>query len=93
MTAAEFLQRLGQLPLHFHPGTAWDYGFDFDVLGLAIEAVTEQSLGTFLQQRLFEPLSMAPSEQLAVVFMAHAPGPVRFQFRQLLHALVLQALE
>src|SRR5688572_30942359 len=34
-----------------------------------------------------------PAEELAVVFMAHAPGAIRFYFRQLLHALVLQALE
>ena len=34
-----------------------------------------------------------PAERLAVVFMAHAPGTIRFYHRQLLHALVLQALE
>ena len=34
-----------------------------------------------------------PSEALAVVFMAHAPGAIRFYLRQLLHALVMQALE
>jgi CubicO group peptidase (beta-lactamase class C family) len=34
-----------------------------------------------------------PAESLAVVFMAHAPGAMRFYFRQLLHSLVLQALE
>ncbi|HET7158564.1 MAG TPA: serine hydrolase domain-containing protein, partial [Burkholderiales bacterium] len=32
-------------------------------------------------------------EALAVVFMAHAPGPIRYYHRQLLHALVLQALD
>ncbi|MGQ0526045.1 MAG: serine hydrolase domain-containing protein [Betaproteobacteria bacterium] len=34
-----------------------------------------------------------PAERLAVVFMAHAPGTIRYYHRQLLHALVLQALE
>ena len=34
-----------------------------------------------------------PAEALAVVFMAHAPGALRFYYRQLLHALVLQALD
>jgi CubicO group peptidase (beta-lactamase class C family) len=33
-----------------------------------------------------------PAESLAVVFMAHAPGAVRYYHRQLLHALVLQAI-
>jgi len=34
-----------------------------------------------------------PVEQLVVVFMAHAPGAIRYYHRQLLHALVLQALD
>jgi CubicO group peptidase (beta-lactamase class C family) len=34
-----------------------------------------------------------PAERLVVVFMAHAPGAIRYYHRQLLHALVLQALE
>ena len=34
-----------------------------------------------------------PAESLAVVFMAHAPGAIRYYHRQLLHALVLQALD
>ena len=58
MSGAEFLQQLGQLPLHFHPGSAWDYGFGFDVLGLAIEAITGQSLAAFMSERLFRPLAM-----------------------------------
>jgi CubicO group peptidase (beta-lactamase class C family) len=33
-----------------------------------------------------------PAESLVVVFMAHAPGTIRYYHRQLLHALVLQAL-
>jgi CubicO group peptidase (beta-lactamase class C family) len=34
-----------------------------------------------------------PAEDLVVVFMAHAPGAIRYYHRQLLHALVNQALE
>ncbi|MNC89523.1 Beta-lactamase [compost metagenome] len=33
-----------------------------------------------------------PAEALVVVFMAHAPGAIRYYHRQLLHALVMQAL-
>jgi CubicO group peptidase (beta-lactamase class C family) len=61
MTGAEFLHRLGELPLHFQPGAAWDYGFGFDVLGLVIETVTGLSLGQFLHERLFTPLAMKDS--------------------------------
>ncbi len=58
LSGHDFLEKLGKLPLHFHPGTAWDYGFGFDILGLAIEAVSGQSLGAFLAERLFKPLGM-----------------------------------
>ena len=34
-----------------------------------------------------------PVEELAVVFMAHAPGALRYYHRQVMHALVSQALE
>jgi len=34
-----------------------------------------------------------PAEALVAVFMAHAPGAIRYYHRQLLHALVNQALE
>jgi CubicO group peptidase (beta-lactamase class C family) len=61
MTGGEFLQQLASRPLHYQPGTAWDYGFGLDVLGLAIEAVTGQSLAQFLQERLFAPLAMIDS--------------------------------
>jgi CubicO group peptidase (beta-lactamase class C family) len=59
MTGAEFLDALGALPLHYQPGTKWDYSFGLDVTGLAVEAVAKKSLGQFLQERLFAPLGMA----------------------------------
>jgi CubicO group peptidase (beta-lactamase class C family) len=58
LTSAAFLEGLGALPLHYHPGTTWDYGLGLDVLGLAIEAVSGQTLGRFLEERLFRPLGM-----------------------------------
>lgn len=33
-----------------------------------------------------------PHEQLVVVFMAHTPGPVRWRYRELINALVYQAI-
>ncbi len=33
-----------------------------------------------------------PEEELVTVFMSHAPGAIRYYHRQLMHALVLQAL-
>jgi CubicO group peptidase (beta-lactamase class C family) len=33
-----------------------------------------------------------PKEELAVVFMAHSPGPIRWHYRQVINALVYQAI-
>ena len=57
-SGAEFLTELGALPLHYQPGTAWEYSLGLDVAGLAVEAVTNMRLGEFLQERLFGPLGM-----------------------------------
>jgi CubicO group peptidase (beta-lactamase class C family) len=61
LTGPEFLKQLAALPLHYEPGSKWDYGFGLDVLGLAIEAVTGRPLAEFLDQRLFRPLGMRDS--------------------------------
>ena len=58
LTAEQFLDQLGKLPLHFQPGTRWDYSLSFDVLGLAIEKITGKSLGEAMQERLFGPLGL-----------------------------------
>ena len=34
-----------------------------------------------------------PKEELAVVFMAHSPGPIRWHYRQMINALVYQAIK
>lgn len=42
----------------YHPGSAWEYGLSIDVLGLIIEAESGQTLGAFLQERIWKPLGM-----------------------------------
>lgn len=54
----EFVDKLAALPLLHQPGTVWDYGFGLDVLGLLIERVSEETLGAYLGQRLWQPLGM-----------------------------------
>ncbi len=58
MSSTEFLDKLGATPLMYQPGTVWDYGFSIDLVGLVVERVSGQSLGQYLQQRLFKPLGM-----------------------------------
>jgi CubicO group peptidase (beta-lactamase class C family) len=57
-SAPQFLEELGKLPLHYQPGTQWEYSYGVDVAALAVEAVSGRSLGNFLQERLFAPLGM-----------------------------------
>jgi CubicO group peptidase (beta-lactamase class C family) len=58
LTGQEFLDKLGAAPLLWQPGTVWDYGFGIDVLGLVIERISEESLGAYLRERLWQPLGM-----------------------------------
>lgn len=50
---------LADLPLAFHPGTAWEYSIASDVLARLIEVVSGQSFDVFLQERLLGPLGMS----------------------------------
>jgi CubicO group peptidase (beta-lactamase class C family) len=58
LTGGEFLEKLGAAPLLWQPGTVWDYGFGLDVLGLIIERQREETLGAYLNERLWRPLGM-----------------------------------
>ncbi|WP_158929554.1 serine hydrolase [Acidisphaera sp. S103] len=58
LDAASFLDGLAAAPLLYQPGTVWDYGLSIDVIGLVVEAISGQTLGAFLEQRLFQPLGM-----------------------------------
>jgi CubicO group peptidase (beta-lactamase class C family) len=59
-TLADYIPRLGQVPLEFQPGSRWTYspGAGFDTLGRVVEIVSGQNLDQFLRQRIFEPLGM-----------------------------------
>jgi len=57
-TGAEFIERLSRVNLLYQPGSTWDYGLSIDVLGLIIEQETGQTLGAYLQERLWKPLGM-----------------------------------
>lgn len=54
----EWLRRLGSLPLMAQPGERWMYHNSGDLLGALIARVSGQSLGEFMQDRIFAPLGM-----------------------------------
>ena len=55
---AAFSQGLGKAPLLYQPGTHWHYSVAVDVQGRLIEVLSGQSLGEYLQSRIFAPLAM-----------------------------------
>jgi CubicO group peptidase (beta-lactamase class C family) len=50
--------RIGGLPLLFHPGERWQYGTSADILGAVIEAVSGKPLDEYMAKAVFAPLGM-----------------------------------
>ena len=57
-TVGDVMAHLADLPLDAHPGEAWIYGYNTDILGAMIEEISGQTLGAFLGERLLGPLGM-----------------------------------
>ena len=53
-----FIAALGQLPLEFSPGSAWNYSVATDVLGYLVGKISGLPFEDFLQQRILGPLGM-----------------------------------
>jgi CubicO group peptidase (beta-lactamase class C family) len=60
-TNADQVDKLAGLPLLHHPGTVWEYSRSTDVLGRLIEVISDQTLGSFLSERILTPLGMTDS--------------------------------
>jgi CubicO group peptidase (beta-lactamase class C family) len=57
-TNAEFVTKLGTLPLMYAPGSRFEYGVSTDVLGRLVEVLSGRTLGEVFEQRIFRPLGM-----------------------------------
>jgi CubicO group peptidase (beta-lactamase class C family) len=57
---ADYIPRLGAVPLEFQPGTKWAYSAQagIDTLARIVEIVSGETFDQFLRRRLFEPLEM-----------------------------------
>jgi CubicO group peptidase (beta-lactamase class C family) len=55
---ADYLREVARLPLHYQPGTTWDYSISTDVLAFVIERVSGKRIEQYLQERIFGPLGM-----------------------------------
>jgi CubicO group peptidase (beta-lactamase class C family) len=57
-TPDEWIRRVAALPLMHQPGERWLYDLGLDVLGVLIARASGKPFGTFLRERLLEPLGM-----------------------------------
>ena len=56
--ASDMAEALTRLPLVHQPGTVFEYGLSFDVLGAVVEKVTGKTLGGHLADTVWKPLKM-----------------------------------
>lgn len=57
-TLAESIPNLANIPLLNQPGAKWVYSISVDVQGYLIERLSGQTLDSFFQERIFDPLGM-----------------------------------
>jgi CubicO group peptidase (beta-lactamase class C family) len=59
-TLADYIPRLGKVPLEFQPGSRWAYSAaaGFDVLSRVVEVASGMSIDRFVKERIFDPLGM-----------------------------------
>ena len=77
------MQRLGTLPIVAHPGEAFVYGYNTDILGCVVEKASGMSLDRFISERITGPLGMkdtrfyiptAERDRLATLYASDAKG-------------------
>jgi hypothetical protein len=54
-SGADFLKELGQLPLHFQPGTAWEYSHGLDLAGLSGGSCDQETARRILGREAVRP--------------------------------------
>jgi CubicO group peptidase (beta-lactamase class C family) len=68
-TLADYIPRLGRVPLEFQPGTRWAYSAaaGFDVLSRVVEVASGMPIDRFVKTRIFDPLEMKDTTYVAPV--------------------------
>ncbi|XVQ06957.1 serine hydrolase domain-containing protein [Spirillospora sp. CA-255316] len=82
----EWMRRLGELPLSYQPGQRWQYDISHEVLCVLVARVTGQSFGTFLRERILDPLGMTdtgyhvPADKIDRLPPLYGPDPQTGEF-------------
>jgi CubicO group peptidase (beta-lactamase class C family) len=58
-TLAQMAERLGRVPLLFHPGERWAYGPSVDVQALLVERLSGVPFDRYVRQHVLDPLRMS----------------------------------
>ena len=81
----ETMERLATLPFVSHPGEAYVYGYNTDILGCIVERASGQPLDQFIRTRITAPLGMkdthfflpaAQKDRLSVVYASGSDGQI-----------------
>ncbi|KAF5322969.1 hypothetical protein D9611_009300 [Ephemerocybe angulata] len=67
------------IPLKFEPGSNWTYGWNSDILGFLVEAITGLKFDKYCQDNIFKPLNLRASFHLTPPLSADL---VRLTFRE-----------
>ncbi|MDH5398644.1 MAG: beta-lactamase family protein, partial [Cyclobacteriaceae bacterium] len=57
-TLAQMAEKLGSIPLWFHPGAQWEYGPSVDVQAFLVERISGQPYGEYVRAHVLDPLGM-----------------------------------
>lgn len=57
-TLTQMAEKMGKLPLMFHPGEQWAYGPCVDVQAFLVERLSGKQFDLFLKENIFDPLGM-----------------------------------
>lgn len=84
----DMIEALGQIPLEFSPGEAWNYSVSTDVVGYLVGKISGMGLDRFMEERIFRPLGMTdtgfsvrPGQagRLAACYQAAPGGGMKLQ--------------
>ncbi len=57
-TNTEMVNKMSQLPLHYHPGTTWEYSMSTDVLARIVEVISGMEFDKFVAKKIAQPLKL-----------------------------------
>lgn len=57
-TLAQVAEKMGGLPLWFHPGEQWEYGPSVDVQAYVVERISGVPFAQYVQEHILDPLGM-----------------------------------